>query len=254
MNRVLLLGGTSESRWISQMLLARGVDVIGSVTTPSARALFAPGVREIFVGQFTEKSLGEFLKSKTVNTVLDATHPFAVEISNRAMQICHETKTPYVRYERPSLQGNFLWAPSLESVVEAWCQEHGNALVATGAKKLQPFLRLELQGRVYFRLWKTELGKAAVDQAGLAPEQIWWDEPNPTAASVRDFLTAKQIRFAVVKDSGPQGMALTLASICPTLGVRLHVLERPKLRYPLAASTPHALEGIFAERPFEKVR
>ena len=254
MSRVLLLGGTSESRWISKMLLTQSMEVVGSVTTPSARGLFVPGVKKVFVGNFTDKSLEEFIKTNAVETVLDATHPFAVKISKTAMRVCRGIGIFYVRYERPRFQGDFSFVPSLESVAEVWSKRPGNALVATGAKKVQPFLRPELQGRVFFRLLKTEFGRTAVKQVGLAREQIWWDDPNPSAASVREFLSAHQIRCAVIKDSGPQGIALTLAEICPAMGIRLYVLQRPKIQYPLICSSPQELEGIFAERLSEKVR
>ncbi len=136
MNNILLLGGTGESRWISRMLLDRGCEVIGSVTTPSARSLFAQQVKEVFVGKFTDASLKEFLKNKGVVKIVDATHPFAVEISTLAMKISREEEIPYLRYERPSLKGQFTQAPSLEWVSEKLRTESGNVLVATGAKKL----------------------------------------------------------------------------------------------------------------------
>ncbi len=243
MNRVLLLGGTGESRWISRMLVEHGWGVVGSVTTSAAQGLFAQEVEEIFVGKFTVETLKEFVKNKRIVKIVDATHPFAVEISTIAMQISREEELPYLRYERPSLSGQFLNAPSLEWVAETLSTQPGNVLLATGAKHLQPFCRKEFQGRVFFRLLKTEFGRDAVCKAAISEEQLWWDDSNPSAQAVRDFLRLKKISFAVVKDSGPQGISARLAAICPEEGVRLYVLQRHSLDYPMVCSNPQELEA-----------
>ena len=247
MKRILLLGGTSESRWISRMLIERDLQVIGSVTTSSARQLFDKEVQDVMVGKFTSESLQDFLRDQRIEMVLDATHPFAAQISKNAIEVCDACHVQYIRYERPSLRDHlphdrFTWVASLEAAALALSREAGNILVATGAKNLAPFLNDVLRNRTFFRLLPTELGRSRATEHGLG-ERVWWDNPNPDKESVRSFLQVKAIQAAVVKDSGPQGISLMLMELCPPMGIRLFVLERPYLNYPLVCSSAQELQS-----------
>ena len=246
MNRILLLGGTSESRWISRLLLDRGLEVYGSVTTSSAEQLFSEGVKEIFVRQSRAESLQDFMADRRIEMILDATHPFAAQISKKAIELSKIMDIPYLRYERPSLKGHgldnkVLWVKSLEDAAQTLSRESGNILVATGAKNVTPFLAEKLLGRTFFRLLPTEMGKSRAKEHGLE-NSVWWDGSNPTQESVGAFLKAKAIRAAVVKDSGPQGISLILSELCPAMKIRLLILERPILGYPLVCSNAQDLE------------
>ena len=229
------------------MLVDQGWDVLGSVTTSSAQRLFANAVQEIHVGHFTLDTLIEYLMSREPDLIVDATHPFAVHISKTAMIVCRQRDIPYVRYERPSLteafaKNNFVWVSDLETAASHCMKLPGNCLVATGVKVLEPFLDEELRARTFFRFLKTELAVAICKKYRLAPENIWWDEPNPPKEAVEKFLRHHRIRNAVVKDSGPQGISLALAQICPQTGVCLFILERTKLDYPVVCHNARQLE------------
>ena len=250
MKKILLLGGTSESRWISRLLLDKGCDVIGSVTTEPARRLFSEGAQEILVGKFTTEALARFLRDRKIDMVLDATHPFAETVSKKAIAVCRDGATPYLRYERPSLaqsfpEGSFSWVSSLDSVATVLQNLPGNVLVATGAKRISPFLLPDLRARVFFRLLKTELADKRIEEHALSARQIWWDEASPKPESVAEFLRENKILSAVVKDSGPQGISLALSQVCPERGVKLFVLRRPEISYPAMCSGPEALEKAF---------
>lgn len=224
------------------------MQVYGSVTMESARHLFSPGIREIFVGKFTKDSLEDFLKTRSIEMILDATHPFADQISALAMQVCATQRMTHLRYERPSLTQSFSpdrfeWVETLEAAAQKFLEVPGNFLVATGAKNIAPFLSEALRPRAFFRMLKTELGESRVGQYHLEG-RVWWDDPDPSETSVRDFLQTHDIRSAIVKDSGSQGIAFALAKLCAALGIQLYLLCRPHLAYPLVCSSRPELEAV----------
>ncbi|MGQ9870613.1 precorrin-6A reductase [Leptodesmis sp.] len=57
----------------------------------------------------TAASLPQFLQQYNIVAVLDASHPFAVEISQLAIATCKHQQIPYLRYERPQ------WNPESHS-------------------------------------------------------------------------------------------------------------------------------------------
>src|ERR671923_1579881 len=99
---ILLLSGTSEGRLLSARLHAEGLPFVASVTTPEARQLFAAvdPAPEVLVTRFSGDTLVTFLREHRVSAILDATHPFAQHISEKAIQVAAREHIPYVRYER----------------------------------------------------------------------------------------------------------------------------------------------------------
>ena len=78
------------------------------------------------VGGFAE-SLEQFLAQGEVDLVLDATHPFAVRITQIAAAVCSRMHLPYIRYQRPD------WEPPAGTVYAASYAEAADMLPALAA-------------------------------------------------------------------------------------------------------------------------
>lgn len=100
---VLLLGGTSEGFELSQRLSGQFKDEV-RVTTSLAGRTVSPalpvGVSRI--GGFGGMGgLRDWIVTHQVHCVIDATHPYAVKISENAFSACASVPVPFVRLERP---------------------------------------------------------------------------------------------------------------------------------------------------------
>ncbi|UIE36324.1 precorrin-6A reductase [Leptodesmis sichuanensis] len=101
-NRIWLIGGTQESADLAQALTQQQISYVVSVTTESARSLYTDGPFGcVWVDRLTAASLPQFLQQYNIVAVLDASHPFAVEISQLVIATCKHQQIPYLRYERP---------------------------------------------------------------------------------------------------------------------------------------------------------
>ena len=102
---LLVLSGTSEGREIAAELHRQGTAVIASLAgaTRSARA---QGVPTRIGGFGGADGFETFLKQQKISAVLDATHPFAEQITNRSVQICARLDIPYCLYLRRAWEPN----------------------------------------------------------------------------------------------------------------------------------------------------
>ena len=102
---IWLIGGTSESVVAAKLILELNLPLIISVTTEKARQLYPSNSNnsqyQIFVGKLSALDLPFFLNQYSIDRVIDCSHPFAVEISNLAIETCLHFEIPYIRYERP---------------------------------------------------------------------------------------------------------------------------------------------------------
>lgn len=102
--KILVLGGIAESRELALTLHGTGHDVVysiaGLVRTPELPC-------EIHSGGFSDKNrngvqgMKDFCVNKGIQLLLDATHPYAVEISANAVHAAAAAKISCWRFQRP---------------------------------------------------------------------------------------------------------------------------------------------------------
>lgn len=99
--RIWLIGGTGESAKLAIALLQIQLPLVISVTTESARSLYPNSpLLQVWVGRLNLSQIEEFLTQQNIIAVLDASHPYAVEISQNAIAACQKQQIPYLRFER----------------------------------------------------------------------------------------------------------------------------------------------------------
>ncbi|NJR61385.1 MAG: precorrin-6A/cobalt-precorrin-6A reductase, partial [Cyanobacteria bacterium CRU_2_1] len=103
---VWLIGGTQESAELARAIARADLPCIVTVTTESARLLYPRLIPrlQVWVGRLSAEKLENFLHTRNIRCILDASHPFAVEVSQMAVLAAIEFQVPYLRYERPTLK------------------------------------------------------------------------------------------------------------------------------------------------------
>lgn len=101
--RILILGGTAEAHLAGAALAAEGFGTVTSLAgvTQSPRPV-AGGVRRGGFGGAA--GLVAYMSREGIAAIVDATHPFAERISRNAASAAHQSRIPYVRFEREPWQ------------------------------------------------------------------------------------------------------------------------------------------------------
>lgn len=136
--RLLLLAGTAEARALAaQLAVIPGLEAVaslaGAVSNPRPLAL------PTRVGGFGGAGgLERHLRAERVDAVVDATHPFAAQITSNARAACAAADAAYLRLARRP------WAPLAGA---AWLQtESASAAMAGLPPGARPFLALGQSG------------------------------------------------------------------------------------------------------------
>lgn len=100
---LLILGGTQEATALGQRLADLGVEATVSLAGRVARPRRQP--LPVRVGGFGGAGgLARHIESRGVSHVIDATHPFAAQMSANAAMACAQTGTPLLAFTRPPWQ------------------------------------------------------------------------------------------------------------------------------------------------------
>ncbi|MEG0380035.1 MAG: precorrin-6A/cobalt-precorrin-6A reductase, partial [Eubacterium sp.] len=102
---ILVLGGTYDSRMLTEALLEQGRAVLySSVTAYNTASLPESPLLMLNIGALEKGDMENLMGEKGVTLCVDATHPYAKEVSINAIAVCQSVGIPYVRLERPRLK------------------------------------------------------------------------------------------------------------------------------------------------------
>ncbi|MBD3315302.1 MAG: precorrin-6A reductase [Chitinivibrionales bacterium] len=240
---ILILGGTSESRELAILCTQQSYSVLYTSTTDIIDEL--PQAVERWIGFLSPEVFENLIRDRCISCVVDATHPFAVEISRQAMDVCSHTKVPYLRLEREALADldRFQHVHHVATVEEAGrpaCATPGKILSTIGVRKL-PELASQLGKRkddLIVRVLPTVDSLATCEELGLHTSQIVaMQGPFSTefdAMLIRTF----GVTVMIVKESGNRGGLTAKIQACKETDCRLLVIGRPFIAYPQQVATP----------------
>ena len=101
MAEILIFSGTTEGRELAEALCARQIDCVASVATEYGREVMRPQehlvIRE---GRMSEPEMEELMRTGAFLAVVDATHPYAVEVTEHIKESAKKTNLPYLRLSR----------------------------------------------------------------------------------------------------------------------------------------------------------
>lgn len=142
---ILILGGTGEAAALADAVVARGRDRV-KVTTSLAGRTATPATvpGECRIGGFGgPDGMARYLRDGGVSVVVDATHPFATQISRHAVMACSAADVPRLRLERPAWtpQDGDCWhmMPSIAAAAQALPDYGRRAFLTVGRTELEPF-------------------------------------------------------------------------------------------------------------------
>jgi precorrin-6A/cobalt-precorrin-6A reductase len=222
--RVLILGGTTEASGLAHLLAAdRRFETTLSLAGRTSKPRTQP-VRTRIGGFGGVDGLAAWLAQEAIEAVVDATHPYADQISSNAVAACGRLAMPLATLLRPAWRlepgDQWLTVASAEAAAEA-----------LGAKPRRVFLSL---GRLELGAFATSphhhyLARMIdVPEAGVLPRDVSlifdrgpFDEPAETA-----LLKQERIDVLVSKNSGG---AATYAKIAAArkLGIPVVMIARP---------------------------
>ena len=146
MKRVLILGGTGDAaRLATQASHIPDVEIITSLAGRTQKPTAIAG--SVRVGGFGGAAgLSDYLRYRQIDYLIDATHPFAAQISHNAAIATRDVGIPHLMLVRPAWERmpNDRWieVESIEAAVLALEQSAKRVFLTIGRQQLAPFARL----------------------------------------------------------------------------------------------------------------
>ena len=242
--RVLILGGTHEAFQLAEQLAAQGgVDFISSLAGRTREPRLPKG--QVRTGGFGgAEGLARYLRAERITHLVNATHPFAAQMSANAVAAAEIAGTPLLRLLRPA------WTPRLG---DRW-------VAARDATEAAELCRRE-GGRIFLTLGSGELDAfAEIHNAHVlvrmidAPERLPLRDHRVITArgplSLQDelrLLAEHHISLIVAKNSGGEATYAKIGA-ARRRGLPIIMIERPAIaldpRSPAVASVNDVVDWL----------
>ena len=223
MTRILLLGGTTEASRLARALAENGADAVfsyaGRTASPAAQPL------PMRVGGFGgADGLARYLREENITRVVDATHPFAAQMSTNAVAACAQVGVALAALERAPWragEGDFwLHAKDMPAAVDALPEDPARVFLASGKQHRDLFASTPQRHSV-LRLVDHPDGALPLPEASVVIARGPFDADVDTA-----LMRTHGITHVVAKNAGGVGAEAKLIA-ARRLGVPIIMIDRP---------------------------
>ncbi|MCR4435144.1 MAG: precorrin-6A reductase [Clostridiales bacterium] len=234
MPKVLVVAGTADARQVIEELLKMNIEVVATVTTRLGGDLLKPlGNVDVREGRITLRWLAGLLSETKPLCLVDASHPFAREASQNAVDACKRRNVPYIRFEREETVytgTDIVKVKDYEQAVQKLCFLEGNILLTVGSGKMEAFVKIpDYRNRVYLRVLPESNVIARCEKLGFNAKNIIAMKGPFTEELNIALLKYCNASAMVTKESGNAGGVMEKINAARKLGIPVIMIERPEV-------------------------
>ena len=232
MSRILIFAGTTEGRLLAEFLNRQKVSACVCVATEYGGQLLEENeYLEVSHTRLNQEEMCQLIREKGIQRTVDATHPYAAEVSANIKGACEETGCEYIRLLRSQThlsEETMICVESVDEAVEFLKETEGNILATTGSKELHKYTAIpEFADRVFARVLSTPevaqhcaglgfTGKHLICMQGPFSEEL-------NTALLKQF----DARWLVTKEAGKNGGYEEKIRAAKNAGAKVVLVGRP---------------------------
>ena len=235
---VWILSGTSDGPILANKLLKLNNVVFASVVTQRAVKAYLKNPKlHIITGKLNGKeAIIDFIKKNKIKYVIDATHSFALVISEELYKACKEVNIPLLVFERKSLlnkSNNLHYISNLKDIKKNDL-ENKNILLAIGSRSLNTTAKYYMScgANVFTRILPTHEGISRAFGTCIRTSNIAIFEPSKDRENIleKKLCDFWHIDYILCRESGSYAQK-NWERIISGSNMKLFLVKRPKKRY-----------------------
>lgn len=223
--KVLIFGGTSEGRKLTEILTQKGICVHLSVATQVGSDVLNENSQNlrVHIGRLNSDEISDLINKNNFKVVVDATHPYAIEVTENIKK-----STENLKYIRLIREKNFVDGAIYVENIEKACEicKKENILLTTGSKQISEF-RSIFNKNVYARVLPTEESIELCKNAGLSEKNIITHLGVCSYEQNLEIIKKYKIKTLITKESGKIGGFFEKYYACVDENVEFIVISRP---------------------------
>ena len=221
---IIVFGGTTEGRVAAKVLEESGATYYYSTRSDTQDIQLVHGHHVI--GAMEEPEMVALCKEHNIRLIIDAAHPFAVNLHRNVVNLAVQIGVPVIRYDR-------IYPPHDEDLV--WCKDYDDAisqmkahdvshlLALTGVNTIAKLRDFWESHECWFRILNRDESLAGAQKAGFSTDHLVYYEKDDTAALIERL----HPQAIITKESGLSGGFTEKVEAARQAGVKVFVVKRP---------------------------
>ena len=223
---ILVFGGTTEGR-----KAAKELEESGSVFWYSTR----DGEQQLELlhgktvcGAMDREQMKVFCKEHGIRLIIDAAHPFAIELHKNIAEAAKEREIPAIRFERiyPQRDKDIIWCMDFPDAVRK-LKGTKRLLSTTGVQSIPKLKALEESGtEVFHRILERDSSIALAKKYSVPQNRLCFYHQNMDESAQLKEIAPDAV---LMKESGVSGGYTEKLNAAKDLGIKVFAIQRPVL-------------------------
>ena len=232
MHRALLFAGTTEGRRIAEGCREKDIELTVSVATAYGETLIDPAQNvHVVSGRKDADGIAALLRDTGAELVIDATHPYAAEVTKTLKTVCAQAGVDYLRVLRREDHEDLtgcVWVDDTQGAVDYLNGTEGKVLLTVGSKELPAYTAVtDWQTRLFARVLPLPASAEQAFSLGFEGSHLICMQ-GPFSQEINEaMLRMLGIRYLVTKDTGAAGGFAEKLRAARACGVTPIVIRRP---------------------------
>ncbi|MCP4255199.1 MAG: precorrin-6A reductase [Candidatus Scalindua sp.] len=248
------MSGTEEGREIVKRLNDRGKGVVTTVATEYGHEIYEKiGLGHLCIqGRLDINELSELIRNRNIDTLIDATHPYATQASLNAIKASEECGIEYIRFQRSAsiTEGGDIGKTAIDELAYvhlvadmdeavSWCSksDRKRILLTTGFSAAEKFVELKEEKEIFIRILPmAEHIEKCIDM-GIKPSNILALQGPFSLELNKAIYNQYKIEVVITKDSGKTGGVPEKIQSASEAGIDIVIIKRDEIDYPVKCSS-----------------
>ncbi len=237
MKTVILFAGTTEGRELAEAIRNSDLSVTVCVATDYGQDMIRESDNiKVLKGRLDTGEMIKLFRDRNADIVLDATHPYAKEVTENIKAAAKECDVRLIRVLREDDTKDFTMPESLKAVYFDSNEEalsylentKGNILFTTGSKELKIFDKLkDFNERAYVRILPAKESLDLAFESGLDGKHIICMHGPFTRELNNELIKSTNAKYLVTKETGVTGGFTEKLLSRDDLGITAVVIKKP---------------------------
>lgn len=224
---ILILGGTTEGRHAVRVADEAGKLFYYSTRGEEQNVSAHHGLR--LTGALDASAMYDFCRKEGIRLIVDAAHPFALQLHRTIAEVAEQLGIPVIRYERiyPPRTGDIIWCEDYDDAVKKLKAEGVHRLLAlTGVQTIGKLKDFWQQRECYFRILDRDSSRQKALSAGFPSDHLLYYREG---ANERLYLQLFRPDAILTKESGISGGFVEKTEAAKAEKVKIFAVKRPAL-------------------------
>ena len=227
---ILVFGGTTEGKKVAEVL-----DFIEEPYWYSTKTDVHFEMRGNKIsGEMNTSEMAKFCNDNNIRLLIDAAHPFAVNLHENIYDAASQLEIPVLRYEREygkfQKTENITFFDSYEELTNSIMESNFQRILSLTGVQTISTLKTVWENRIcYFRILNTELSRQKAETSGISEKLVIPMNPSDDVEELLQLAREKRAEILLSKESGTSGFMDNKVQVAHRLNIPLWIVKRPVL-------------------------